>query len=96
VLDQSQAVADLPETPAEVVTMADIDDEPPTTDPRHLAQNLKPHLSGHVKHEADAKHRIEASVPEGEVLAITLYKGERDRCVDLGAHLGPGHPHHLI
>jgi hypothetical protein len=49
-----------------------------------------------VKHETDAKHRIEASVREGEVLAVTLYERERDCCLDLGAHLGPSPAHHLM
>jgi hypothetical protein len=56
---------------------------------------LNPHLSGHVKHETDAQYSVEASILKGEVLAITLYERERDRCVSLDALLGPGHAHHL-
>jgi hypothetical protein len=49
-----------------------------------------------VEHEPDAKDGIEASVLEGEVLAVTLHECERDRRVDFGAYLGPGHAHHLM
>jgi hypothetical protein len=49
-----------------------------------------------MEHETDAKDGIEASVLEGEMFAITLHERERDRRVDFGAHLGPGHAHHLL